>query len=312
MLATILERAPDVPGWEFYPYRPAESVAMAHQTVQARIGRTFADVQVQVTRGRCNFVDLVYTSPDFQSDDDQPSNYAAMVLTETLLGEEAMDRWVGVIEPQPAPKEGVLGLFSRNRSRPGGLPLDRLKPTFDALVQSIRDQLPRQPLHAVDLKADDQTWSSFQLEADEADDYPGRNDMFVGVTPSPDLSRATFDPRPFSSERFSRFGESFCYLKIDGTGGLDPAFYGDRGDIEDALDKILIAAKLGRTIGGGTGRRYSYIELALADVERAADLIRKLLRAGNIPRRTWLLFHEAEFRDEWIGIYDDTDPPPIQ
>ena len=36
LVATLLERAPAIPGWEFYGYRLPESLASAQQTVAAR------------------------------------------------------------------------------------------------------------------------------------------------------------------------------------------------------------------------------------------------------------------------------------
>ena len=75
---------------------------------------------------------------------------------------------------------------------------------------------------------------------------------------------------------------------------------------------MLIPARAGCVIGGGTGLRYSYIDLALADVDAAIPLITRRLRAGKIPRRTWLLFFDAPLAHEWIGIYGDTPVPPRQ
>jgi hypothetical protein len=130
------------------------------------------------------------------------------------------------------------------------------------------------------------------------------------VTAERALIFATCSGVSFCSERFSRVGEMFCYLKIDGGDGLDAAHFGDRGDIEDGLDAALIPAELGCVVGGGTGKMYAYIDLALLDVLAAAEAIRTVLRKGNINRRTWLLFHDADLADEWIGIYDDTPAPP--
>jgi hypothetical protein len=53
-----------------------------------------------------------------------------------------------------------------------------------------------------------------------------------------------------------------------------------------------------------------YIDLALADVDSALPLIQSRLRAGNINRRTWLLFFGALLSHEWIGVYDDSPAPP--
>ena len=68
--------------------------------------------------------------------------------------------------------------------------------------------------------------------------------------------------------------------------------------------------KLGGQIGGGTGLRYSYVDLALTNVEGAMDALIPVLRAANLPRRTWLLFFDADLGDEWIPIWDDAPPPP--
>ncbi len=38
--------------------------------------------------------------------------------------------------------------------------------------------------------------------------------------------------------------------------------------------------------------------------------VRALMREGGIPRRWWLLFFDAQWRDEWLGIHDDTPAPP--
>ncbi len=46
------------------------------------------------------------------------------------------------------------------------------------------------------------------------------------------------------------------------------------------------------------------------DLENAIPAIRQRLRAGNVPKRSWILFFDDTLAGEWIGIYDDTLPPP--
>ena len=117
----------------------------------------------------------------------------------------------------------------------------------------------------------------------------------------------------FYSERFSRHGESFCYLKIDGSEGLDQdGGFSDRGSIEEAIDEVLIPARAGCVIGGGTGLRYSYIDVALSDAAAAIPLIRRRLRAGKIPWRTWLVFFDAPLAHEWVGIYGGTPAAAVR
>ena len=101
------------------------------------------------------------------------------------------------------------------------------------------------------------------------------------------------------------------HVKIDGSDGLDESQFADKGEIEDALDEVLVPARLGCQIGGGTGQRYAYIDLALIDLDRGIQAIRERLRRGSVPKHTWIQFFDADLVAEWIGIYDDTPPPPM-
>ena len=68
--------------------------------------------------------------------------------------------------------------------------------------------------------------------------------------------------------------------------------------------------EVGCYVGGGTGLRYSYLDLALTDVARAVVIMR-VLREGNIPKRTWIQFFDTDLQTEWVGIWDDAPPPPM-
>src|SRR5262249_23170941 len=145
--------------------------------------------------------------------------------------------------------------------------------------------------------AENAEWSLFKLQPEERDDYAGKEDLYVGVTMVPEVFSAWFgDPRFYSSS-FSRLGERFCYVKIDGSQDTENMTFESREDMENALNSELNPAGLGGVVGGGTGLRYSYIDLALTDVEGAIPIIRQALQAGRIPRRTWLLFCDCEWQD---------------
>jgi hypothetical protein len=189
-----------------------------------------------------------------------------------------------------------------------------LKPTVDALIVSIQDQLPDRPLSSLPPERDSPESEPkglvLKLKPIPAIDYPRRQDLFVAISSNESLWRAQHEDEFFYSVRYSRHGEVFCYLKIDGTEGLDEDQFPDRASIEDALNAILVPARAGCVIGGGTGLRYSYLDLALTDVNSAVPLITARLRAGKIPRHAWLLFFDAPLAHEWIGMYDHTPAPP--
>jgi hypothetical protein len=307
----LLKRAPQIPGWEFYQYRLPENVEATHQTIQARTQFDSSAFQVRMSRGQQNRIDLSYFAPNITSSEDQDALHAAFVATETLLGEELLDKWAGNIEIGPLKKSSALGsLFGKKETEIKHLiPLDRMKDTFDAVIESVRDQLPPKPHYA--WVNDDTPGSLWKLKPQEADEYPCQIDLIVGQSINPAMWTAAHDGSLFFSERFTRCGETFCYLKIDGAEGLEGSAFEGRDEIEDALDALLGPAKLGCTIGGGTGIRYSYIDLALADLGPGIQAIRKVLRAAKIPKRTWIQFYDSDLAAEWVGIYDETPAPPL-
>lgn len=63
--------------------------------------------------------------------------------------------------------------------------------------------------------------------------------------------------------------------------------------------------------GSGTGLRYTYLDLALVDLDQGIQVIRKRLQEGGVPKRSWIQFFDADLAAEWIGIYDDSPPPPM-
>jgi len=114
----------------------------------------------------------------------------------------------------------------------------------------------------------------------------------------------------FNSARFSQCGETFCFIKVDGSKGLTPEGFADKAEIEDSLDQALRRENLGAVVGGGTGRRYSYVDLALVDVPRAIPVVRTALQSGKMPKRTWLQFFDSELAREWVGISADSPERP--
>lgn len=297
LVEDIVARVPRIKGWEFYTYRLPEPVEQALPTVEGRTGMDIKDVRVAVAIGEHNRVDLTFQWDETPTDDEQAFN-AAFVATETLVGEEMLDRWVGVINMVDQSAEVEAGQRF--------LPLDRLKPTFDAVVNSAKEQLPAEPYYAF---APDGQWALLKLEPQEAADYSDRDDMMTCVTCNPDLVGATFSNAPFYSERYSRCGETFCYVKIDGADAEEMGFQ-DREDMEEAVRNVLEPQELGGLVGSGTGLRYSYIELALTDRERGIAVVRRAMQEGTVPRRSWILFHDADLAPEWIGVYEDSPPPP--
>jgi hypothetical protein len=309
----IRKRAPAIKGWEFYEYRLPESLESTRLTVQGRVECDVSDFNVKVSRGMQHRIDLEFTSPSLAAADQKQGSHAAFIATETLLGEQMLNEWIGGINFTPG-KTGVLkGIFGgKAKPLPHFFGLDRLNDTVDAVKNSIIDQLPSRPhFEWVNDDNPDVNWTVWKLKPEQADDYAGQQDLFVGRSASPEMWTTAHTGELFSSKRFSRCGETFCYVKIDGSEGLGEGGFADKAEIEDALDAALRPAKLGCQIGGGMGRRYAYVDLALVDVMKGIEAVRRCLRSGKVPKRSWVQFFDSDWGAEWVGIYNDSPAPPM-
>jgi hypothetical protein len=62
----------------------------------------------------------------------------------------------------------------------------------------------------------------------QREDYPGRPDVLVAYTALPGLLERFESAEALRSADFSKCGETFCYLKIDGIEGLEGSAFLDR------------------------------------------------------------------------------------
>lgn len=293
----VLERAPKLKGWSFVGHRPPpESMEWAVQSVTAKGGGDVSRVRAQARRGDHNCIDLTFTSPAYTQEDGDDDFRDALWLAEGLLGEEVFNRWVGFIRTVP-------GKGGRS------LPLDRVQATVNALVQSAREQLPAEPCGDW---TEETQFTQWELLPDRGqDDYPGQSDLIVASSMRPDVWEAAHSGRYFWSGRFSRHGETFAYLKIGGERRPEGEEAAYRQAIEDDVRRALVKGRLGSTLGGGSGLRYCYIDVALRNVKRAVPALRKVIAKHDVPPRAWLLFHDDDLRAEWVPLADGAPAPPL-
>ena len=311
---TLVARAPDLTGWEFYGYRLAETVKHAEVTLRGRAQGTLDGLKIRVTGGAHQQIDLTFLHHDFAGPDDYEAIDTAFVAAEALLGEQTLNEWINAIETDRlSPRK----LFRHGTKIRGLVTPDRLKPTIEAMVDARTSQLFAAPVKAWGLYRDiapDNTEAVAHpvlgRDRPARDDYPGRHNVLAALTPWGDGQNAAASPRSFCSARFSRHQETFCYLKTDRRAGFTSVLWEDRETLELALDEILMQTDTGGVCGGGNGGVYSYVAFALTDLHRGLEAIRRVLQEGDIHPRSWILFHDETFKAEWVGAYDDTPAPP--
>lgn len=305
LVNAILSRAPSLPGWEFYGYRPAEQLDDVVEAVRGICGGDVSQAMVHARHDGDRRIAVTYYAPECEQPDTDPKQIelAAFVATESSVGEALLDRWIGTIDVQPLSRDKPRGECSR------AIPFARLQPTIEAVVGSLLDQLPQEPCYRTMTGA---SWSSYELQPEPAAEFAGRADLCVAISARPDVFEALHGGSPFYSDTHSRCDETFCYLKIDGDNEPMTVRAQLRDQIETAIDQFLVPNQLGCVIGGGTGLRYSYVDLALTDVVQAGQALRRLGKRGLFTPRSWLLFCDAELADEWIAMTADAPPPPSE
>jgi hypothetical protein len=270
---------------------------MVVMTVEGRVGVNVRGARIAARGARGRKVDLSLALPPQQASQDQ-LHHGAFVATESLLGEETLDAWIGGIE-----------LAQPNADLRGFLPLERAQETISAVLRSFYEQLPQQPRY---ITSEDSKVISYQLQPQRGlSEYPGRSDLIVGSTCRQEVMEASVHHQLFNSKCHTRCQERFCYIKIDVSEVPSDRRVEFRAQLEDPLAAALTQAKVGGQIGGGSGIMYSYIDLALTNVMQALPIIRQVLSTQRAPLRTWLLFLDNDFEYEWLGVYPQTPPPPV-
>ena len=137
LVRAILERAPMLEGWEFYEYRLAEDLEIARATVEGRSEFDISGLRFLALRNDQNRIDLKYSSATITDPEDSSALNAAFVTTESLLGEQCLNNWIGAIEitQMPGPRRRGSQLGGKSKESPNFLALDRLKETVDALIE---------------------------------------------------------------------------------------------------------------------------------------------------------------------------------
>lgn len=323
---TLLERAPELPAWEFYSHRLAESAEMLPHTLEHRVGRVPRDLKAFVEVAGPRKLSVRFVSADFSdTEDDEPAETdcaAAFVAAETLLGEEFVDQWIAFVGVEPAdPSDGSTFeiLFGRPMPQEGLAP-EELREACWKAAQALRDKSPEEPFfrrtaslvwNDVDVPADGHALAALFApdEAEECAEPIEALDLVAARTLDLELWKAFQQPLFFSAS-WSRAGETFGRLKLSASA---PGRELELDRLARDLDSALKAESLGCVISVGAGERFGYLDVALVNLPTATRRIqawgREKFANSCIGVDSWLLFHDAYLSGEWIGLAETSAAP---
>jgi len=303
MLDAMLSLAPRLAGWELHGRRPPTPPAWARRFAEGRLGRPLRAEAGTIAPGPGGRLLLRIRHPAAGGEAGWEES-ALFVMA--AIGEEAFDRWVGPVEVvSKLPVGGLRGALGLGTP---GIGIEAFPAAIQAEIARREAARPMTPLAASDLESG---WKLVkrELPATEATEFAGQDDWFTLLSARPEIHLDARRPG-FSSARWSRHGERFAYLKMDGIAGLGASRLRDRAEVEEEVDRILRQAGAGAVLGGGMGLRYAYVEVVLTDVPTGAAALRQALRQASVPARTWLLFHDDELAEEWFAMGETREAPP--
>lgn len=304
MVAALLQRAPRFSRLRLSAYSPAVTLEAAIESVLVETGLDLRGARARAGFGRGHLLELSIHHGSFSGAQDERALLAADILAERLLGERTLDHWIGSVRVVPQPKGGPLRVLNDTGDGPL-LALEELAGSIGAAVDGCIAGLPERPWCELSRS---EGWTMFEAEPELSSDYADQDDVALATTVAPEMLKCFLEGAPFSSLRFSKHGEVFCYLKVESLGDSE-ARVRERTELEEALNDAL-PHDVGRVIGNGLGIRYAYIDLALRNLEAGVGCIRDVARARRLSPRSWLLFCDADYGAEWIGLAEGSPPPP--
>jgi hypothetical protein len=214
-----------------------------------------------------------------------------------LIGEKIHRVWIGSFDiiSQCPPDEKIL-------------PIRELSNFVNEKIEEARKRLPREPYGIIDGMGE---WVGINFEPPENCDYTGRSDMISMCTMAPEVIESAHNDIRFYSERFSKFNEIFCYLKMERWIHDDEEKYEDyKTKLIDELNLGLRKNQIGMVTGAGSGLKYSYIDFVISNIPRGARIIQsKLRKIQKSQKNAWIMFFDSAMEANWIGVYDDSPPP---
>lgn len=299
----VVDSAPPLPGAAAVRrFRPPMSWIEAREMP----GYDWSLVQVRAGVSRGHLLELVLYSHEFTSEGDERALDCCHEVVARLLGHEAFDTWVGGVAVAAGRRPSSLRVLASG-SEENRFPLAELPSAVSAAIAGIQSELAPAPAHVYCERAE---WVMFELNPTAARDYREQDDLALCTTMLPEMMKSYLQALRFSSVRFSKHGEHYCYLKVDAEGIAPDDRIDRRTELEDALNFALVPGRVGCVVGTGIGVRYLYVVLALADLEHGIRLATRAARRESVPPRSWLLFCDDIWKDEWVGVWDATPAPP--
>lgn len=285
--------------------RPARGLDLALERARRSESADWSRARFRAGFSRGHLLELIVYLPGGSASEREQR--AAEDLIWDLLGEAVADAWIGRVSVAPDLRTGPLRVLNEGKTDdPPRLGLEALTQTVENAIHGLMASLPQEPSWA---RPETAAWTLFELEPESAEDSEAQDDLMITSTCEPEMLKCFLSGGPFSSARFSRHQELYFYLKFAAGGDLKERLT-QRSLLEDALHRSLVEARVGRVVGGGLGRLYTYVDFVILDTKRGLPIARDLGRKAGLSELSWILPFDDELAQEWLEVVPGSPNPP--
>ena len=281
------------------------TVERALESVRSSHGVDFSRARARAGFSRGHLIDVVLSLPGGVANERE--HRAAQSLLGAVLGEARTADWVGEVRLEPAPRGGLLKVLDSRAPSENFFPVSELPSMFERAITGLYAGLPDKPLWSM---GGELLWTMLEASAERADDYPAQDDLLLASTYLPEMLKCFLGGAPFSSNRFSRHGELFAYLKVESSSRIR-ASPCRRGAFSKTLSTRRSSASAQDAWSGADSEfaTPTWISRSTTSITPSESCSTVARRVG-LPERCWVLFCDSELEDEWAPVHPNGPAPP--
>jgi hypothetical protein len=222
-------------------------------------------------------IDISVWHPSIKRLPEKARFMALFLMLDELLGEHGTQNWIGEIK------------FCEDQLKKS-IPIAELRD----LIAEARQE------HGWEKYPPTDTYSGYRLKEQEGDWL--RSDTVAGSSRYFRLLGDYFDEQGPCAHPLPDLGIDLVFIAIPTQHFPKGTEVNGRGEIEDDLIAALEAEASGISLGGATGNKNCYIDLALYDGDRSLEIIKTVLRKHRVPKQTKIHFFTSDRAKEVISV----------
>lgn len=298
----VVSRAPK--GLSMVSKRPPRPLASALENLRRNAGLDLSRARFRAGFSRGHLLEVVLYLPGGTGSEQERASAERLIWD--VLGESVANHWIGAVRVAQDTRDGPLRVVNEAGKEGPRLSLHSFAESVESGIRGVSAALPEAPAWS---RAETDDWTLLELSPEGSSDWEAQDDLIITSTCEPEMLKCFLTGAPFSSRRFTRHDERYFYLKFASQGDLEERL-AKRSSLEDALDRALVEARVGRVVGGGLGLAYTYVDFLVSPRPEDLEVARDVAARAKLSDRSWILPFDDDLAAEWLEIVPGSHHPP--